>query len=248
MEINKDADSRRLFKDLAWVWQIISPKEGYEKETELFIKMMNIYSKKNIQTLLNLGCGGGHHDYTFKKVFKVTGVDISEEMLYFARKLNKEVRYVNGDMRNISLIDKFDAVAILDSIVYMKTEDELLNTFKTAAEHLNPGGVLITFCKISKESFTHECNSNSVHKKGSVEIVSFKNFYDSDPKDNSVEGLYFFIIRENKKVKIEIDQHSFGLFSIETWKRILKDTGFEINVVDFNLREHNIPLFICIKK
>ncbi|HDS09715.1 MAG TPA: class I SAM-dependent methyltransferase [Firmicutes bacterium] len=248
MEINKDAELRRLYKDLAWLWQIISPAESYVKETEFIIKMINIYAKRNIQTLLHLGCGGGHHDFTFKRFLKVTGVDISDEMLYFAKKLNKEVHYLNGDIRDLRLEEKYDVVAILDSIVYMKTEDELLQAFRTAHEHLEPGGVFVTLCKISKENFFNELNSQSIHIKGTVEVVSFKNFHDHDPRDTFIEGLYFFIIRENKKVKVEIDQHIFGIFSIELWKEMLKSAGFEVNIVEFNLRETKLPMFICIKK
>ena len=73
-------------------------------------------SKIEVETLLHLGCGGGHNDYTFKKHFKVTGVDISENMLKLARKLNSEVTYYYGDMRDIKLTGCFDAVTILDSI------------------------------------------------------------------------------------------------------------------------------------
>ena len=87
----------------------------------------------------------GYNDYTFKKHFKVTSVDISEDMLTLAKKLNPEVNYQYGDIRTIQLGEKYDAVTILDSINYIKTVEDLQRTFITTYEHLKPEGVFLTF-------------------------------------------------------------------------------------------------------
>jgi SAM-dependent methyltransferase len=97
MKILSGKDERRLYSDLAWTWPIISPVEDYIEETELFGKLIKEHSTIEVKTLLHLGCGGGHNDYTFKKHFKVTSVDISEDMLALAKKLNPEVNYQYGD-------------------------------------------------------------------------------------------------------------------------------------------------------
>ena len=65
-------DYRRLYSDLAWMWPIISPAEDYVEETEFLAKLIKENSKIEVETLLHLGCGGGHNDYTFKKHFKET--------------------------------------------------------------------------------------------------------------------------------------------------------------------------------
>ena len=108
MKITSENDKRRLYGDLAWLWPIISPPENYVEETELFSKTIKTHFKIEVKTLLHLCCGGGHNDYTFKKHFKVTGVDISEDMLKLARKINPEVIYQNGNMRTIRLREYFD--------------------------------------------------------------------------------------------------------------------------------------------
>jgi CRISPR/Cas system CSM-associated protein Csm5 (group 7 of RAMP superfamily) len=78
MKIFSEKDDRRLYSDLAWTWSIISPVEDYIEETELFSKLIREHSKIEVKTLLHLGCGGGHNDYTFKKDFKVTAQSRSE--------------------------------------------------------------------------------------------------------------------------------------------------------------------------
>ena len=60
-------------------------------------------------------------------------------MLTLARKLNPEVDYHQGDMRNLRMDGVFDAVTIFDSINSMLTENDLAAAFTTAYIYLKPG-------------------------------------------------------------------------------------------------------------
>jgi len=97
------ADQRRMYGDLAWTWPIISPKEGYVEEAEGFVAAIRKHSRIEARTLLHLGPGGGHLDWTLKQHFHITAVDLSEDMLGLARPLNPEVTYLQGDMRTVRL-------------------------------------------------------------------------------------------------------------------------------------------------
>ena len=70
----------RLYNDLVWIWPIISPHEDYVEESNLFSTVIKEHSQIEVKTLLHLGCGGGHNDFTFKKYFKVTGIDLSKNI------------------------------------------------------------------------------------------------------------------------------------------------------------------------
>lgn len=104
-----------------------------------------------MKSLLDLGCGGGHSDYTLKKHFEVTGVDVSEAMLALAKRLNPEVTYSLGDMRTVQLGKTFDAVTIFDSINYMLAVEDLGAAFVTAFKHLKPGGGFLTLVEETPE-------------------------------------------------------------------------------------------------
>jgi SAM-dependent methyltransferase len=106
----------RAYRELAWTESIIAQPDQYVEGIEAYIKAINEQLKMEVKTLLHLGCGAGGNDYTFKKYFQVTGVDISEDMLEVAGSNNPEVVYHCGDMRTIRLGESFDAVAIPDSI------------------------------------------------------------------------------------------------------------------------------------
>lgn len=251
MKISSGKDDRRLYSDLAWTWSIISPVEDYIEETELFSKLIREHSKIEVKTLLHLGCGGGHNDYTFKKDFKVTSVDISEDMLTLAKKLNPEVNYQHGDMRTIRLEERFDAVTILDSINYIRTVEDLRRTFITAYEHLKPGGVFLTFIEQIAGQFKQNNITHSTHSQGDVEITFIENYYDLDPDDTNYEVTFIYLIRVGGKLEVHTDRHLCGIFKLETWLELLKATGFEVKQVKFThstfTEGESYPILICIK-
>jgi len=113
------------YTELAWTEPIITPPSEHAKETELFSNIIKEHSKIEVSTLLQLGCGAGGNDYTFKNYFDITGLDISENMLEITKQLKPEVNYHYGDMRKTELGECFDSVSAPDSIGYMTTEEDL---------------------------------------------------------------------------------------------------------------------------
>jgi len=226
------ANKWHAYSDLAWTEPIIAPPEDYVKETELFIKIIKDQSKTEVETLLHLGCGAGGNDYTFKKAFKVTGVDISEHMLSIARQLNPDVAYRHGDMRTIELRTYFDAVAIPDSIGYMTTIKDLRSALVTSYWHLKPNGTLLIVAYIA-EHF-HENNFIYTGCKENVEITVFENNHIPDPTQNIYEATIIYLIRKYGKLEIYPDCHQIGIFSLDTWLNLLKKAGF-VNINQINL-------------
>ncbi len=229
MERSDNKDRRRLYGDLAWTWPIISPPEGYADETEEIIRSINKYARSPVRKVLNLGCGGGHNDFTLKKHFDVHGVDISEEMLALARKLNPEVKYVKGDMRSVRLGKTYDVVTIFDSINYMTTVDDLRSALVTAYDHLVPGGMFITYLEVWKESFRQNQISHLTRSRGEIEVTLVENYYDPDPNDFCYEANFVYFIRRAGILTVEHDAHLLGLFPLDIWPEIIKDAGFEFD-------------------
>jgi SAM-dependent methyltransferase len=245
MKSVRDKDTRRLYGDLAWTWPIISPPEDYVDEGEEFRQLVEKYSRIEAKTLLDLGCGGGHNDCTLKRFFDVTGVDLSPEMLALAKELNPEVAYQVGDMRSVRLGRTFDAVIIADSINYMLNEEDLRAAFETAYEHLNFGGVFVTYVEETPEGFEQNKTTFSVRSQSEVEVVFIENYYDPDPDDSWYECTFVYLIRQDGKLDIHTDGHLCGMFPIETWRRLLSETGFELNVRKSGIEP--IPTIVCVK-
>jgi SAM-dependent methyltransferase len=243
-------DMRRLYKDLAWTWPIISPPEHYSKESEDIKRLIVKFSKISVKTLLHLGCGGGHVDWVLKKYFAITGIDTSKSMLQLAKQLNPEVTYLKGDMRNVRLRAKYDAVLIHDSINYMLTKKDLKAAFKTGYNHLKSGGVLVTFV----EEHGH-LKQNKIHysicRKDSTEITFIEHYYDPNPNDTTFECTFIFLIRKNKKLQTYTDRHLCGIFNLKTWILLLNKVGFTVKRVDdkdaVSDEGKAIPTFVCLK-
>jgi len=221
-------DARRLYGDLAWTWPIISPPGDYVEESELFARLIHEGSPKKPRTLLHLGCGGGHNDFTLKRHFDVTGVDVSPAMLRLARRLNPEVDYRLGDMRRVRLRGVFDAVAILDSIGYMLTEADLRAAFATAFFHLRPGGVLLTYVEKEPRRFVQGRTRFLTGSGGGVEVRFIENEHDPDPADTTFESRFVFLIRRGGRLEVETDRHVCGIFPMRTWIAALGTTGFRV--------------------
>jgi len=242
-------DARRLYADLAWTWPIISPPEDYVEEAEGFCHLIREYARIPARTVLDLGCGGGHNDATFKRHFEVVGVDVSEPMLSLARSLNPEVEYVVGDMRTVRLGRAFDAVVIADSIDYMLTEADLRAAFETASAHLRPGGVLVTYAEHEPETFRQNRTSATTRSRGDVEITLVENSYDPDPADGTFEFTIVYLIRRGGILDVHVDRHLSNLFPLETWRRNLRSSGLDVVELrrPFEDGEPKVPTFVALK-
>ncbi len=245
-----DKDARRLYKDLAWTWHIISPPEDYIPESEHYHTLYTTHSKIPIRTLLNLGCGGGHVDWVLKQYYTITGIDISASMLTQAKKLNPEVEYKRGDMRTVRLRALFDAVLLHDSVNYMLSEKDLAAAFKTGYWHLKPGGVMLTF---AEEYNTIQQNrvSFSTHTKDNTTITFIEHQHDPDMTDTTFENTFIYLIRKKGKLEVQTDRHISGIFPLSTWWRLLRTIGFRVRLArcDFatNVWEARIKEFVCVK-
>lgn len=96
--------------------------------------------------ILDLGCGFGRHAIELaQRGYKVTGVDISGELLEYAKKMAQQKRlyvsWVQQDMRNIDFSSEFDAtVSLYTSFGYFEGEEENCDVLRRISQALRPGG------------------------------------------------------------------------------------------------------------
>jgi len=255
---SQNNDQRRLYSDLAWLWDIVSPLDEYLDETETFVDILNKWSELPMETMLHLGSGRGQNDYVFKDYFEVTGVDISSTMIDTAKKLNPEVDYQLGDIRKIRLGKKFDVVTGVDSFDYLTNYDDLKATFVTAYEHLKKGGLLMFILETTKESFIQNDIITHSNERDDEMLTVVENRFDPDPDDDNFELTYVYLYRKNGKLEIYNDRHLCGLFEEDKVIEMLQETGFEVVVENYEPPEATFggaelfavdvyPMFVCKK-
>jgi 2-polyprenyl-6-hydroxyphenyl methylase / 3-demethylubiquinone-9 3-methyltransferase len=89
--------------------------------------------------ILDMGCGAGFLTNSLAQLgHEVVGVDLSEESLKVARKMNSSVQYIHGDVTAIPLPDGiFDAVCAMDLLEHVESPEAVV---KEASRLLKPGG------------------------------------------------------------------------------------------------------------
>ncbi|GAA0530767.1 SAM-dependent methyltransferase [Saccharopolyspora subtropica] len=95
--------------------------------------------------LLDVGCGTGRDArHWTTRGYRVTGLDISPQMVEHAHKHCPAGRFAVADMRTFRLPREFDVITCLDSaLLYCHTNPELDAFLQRCHRHLRPGGLLV---------------------------------------------------------------------------------------------------------
>ena len=80
-----------------------------------------------------------------------------------------------------------------------------------------------------------------------MDITFIENNYDPNPGDNTFESTFVFLIRKKGKLRIEHDFHTGGIFTLSTWKKLLKKAGFKIYEEKEQMTP-GVPTFVCLKE
>ena len=223
----------RLYHDLSYLWPIVSPPEEYAVEAWHLREILFGKLGAGRHALLELGVGGGHLLSHLTSVFEATAVDISEEMLALSTQLNPGVEHHIGDMRSIRLSRKFDVVLVHDAIGYMLTEDDLRATFQTAKAHLESGGIFVAAPDWFKDTFEGPSVLHWIKRNEDFEVTFIEYVDDPDPSDTTIESVFFYVIKDAGKLRVEQDRHQTGLFPKSAWFRLLEDVGFAPEEVNY---------------
>jgi SAM-dependent methyltransferase len=241
-------ETYRLYTDLAWLWPMWGDATAeYARYSEQVTALVRKYSERKASTLLDIGCGGGKNVFNLKRDFSVTGLDLSPTMLAQAKELSPECTFVHGDMRSFRLNSSFDAVLMDDAISHMSSRVDFMAAFRAAHSHLKPGGVLIVTPDVTIENFRQNKTSTFSATRSGVDVGFIENVYDPDPTDEQYETTNLYLIREQGKLRIESDHWCLGIYPLNIWRQVLRETGFQVHEEYFSLDEEDYTMFVCVK-
>jgi SAM-dependent methyltransferase len=138
------------FGEYSAYYDVLYQDKDYPAESSYVIDLIR-RSSTRAKEIVDFGCGTGTHALLLSEAgYEVTGVDRSEAMLQIAQTkftANQDqcrVKLVKGDIREIRLGRTFDvAVSLFHVLSYQTKNDDVINTIRTFAKHLPPGGLLI---------------------------------------------------------------------------------------------------------
>ena len=241
----------KLYTDLAEWWPLMSAPDDYAEEAEFYFNALQAASSRPIDTMLELGSGGGNNASHMKhRVGQLVLVDLSGGMQAHSRALNPECQHHVGDMRTVRLHREFDAVFVHDAVSYMTSEADLSAAIATAAVHCRAGGVALFAPDHLTETFepATECGGHDGRDRA-MRYLSWS--WDPDPSDTTCVTDYTYVLRgRSDEVEVVHDRHIEGVFSRETWLRLLRAAGFEPRVIPFDhseLEPGSYELFVCVR-
>lgn len=222
----------KLYRDLVPWYPLLDPHEDHLDEATCYLEALDRAATPRAETLLELGAGGGCNAYFLKKRFRATLTDLSPEMSALSRTLNPECEHAAGDMRTLRLGRTFDAVLVHDAIMYMTTEADLRATIETAFIHTRPGGAAVFAPDIFKENFSDETElyyGDDTARDRSLRCMAW--IWDPDPTDSTFSVEYSFLLRDGTSMESVHDHHLEGLFSRDTWLRLLSEAGYQSELI-----------------
>ncbi len=232
-----DPERPKLYFDLASWWPLMSAPADYEEEAGLYQKAILDASEGPLQTMLELGSGGGNNASHLKARFTMTLVDLSPGMLEVSRALNPECEHFQGDMRTVRLGREFDAVFVHDAVTYMTSEADVRQAIATAFVHCRPDGVVLFAPDHVRENFRPGTDHGG-HDGADRAMRYLEWTWDPDPADATCIVDYTYVLRERDgEVRVVHDRHLEGLFSRSNWLRWLSEAGFVPQVVPIDHSE-----------
>ena len=227
-----------MYNDVADWFHLITAPADYAEEAETFSRLLVDACDRPLETLLELGSGGGNNASHMKSRFALTLTDISPAMLELSKTINPECEHMEGDMRTLRLGREFDAVFVHDAVGYMTAEADLRAAIETAFVHCRPGGAALFAPDVTRETFrasTSHGGHDGVDGRAArylewtPDIAGGATTYTTD---------YAYLLRDaDGSVRVERDSHTLGVFPRETWLALLRDAGFDPRVVPFEHSE-----------
>jgi SAM-dependent methyltransferase len=215
----------KLYNELAEWWPLFSPPSDYDEEAAELLEIIDRTVQPAPETMLELGSGGGSIAFHFKRRFRMTLTDLSEQMLAQSRTYNPECEHLQGDMRSLRLGRTFDAVFVHDAIMFMTNEQDLFQCMQTAHAHCKPGGTAIFVPDHVRETYVPQTTHDG-KDSGERSLRCLEWHFDPNPTDTVCEVHYAFLLRRGSEVYTDSDHQHFGLFPRGEWLRLLERAGF----------------------
>ena len=220
-------ETHRLYHELAWVYDAIYPQIFDYRAVYGFLKP--ILEGNRVGSILEVACGTGRLMAILESEgYRVTGLDLSPEMLALARPRVKGV-LVHQDMRELNFGEEFDAVLCLgSSFTYMSTDVDALKALKGFHDALKPRGVLV-FDNFNAERFDPERYRDwreNVYRVEGATITRRSRNRGWDPESYRWVAEWEDIIERDGSTQRVTDHGALRAFTYEQLSRLLRKTGF----------------------
>ncbi len=213
-----------------------------KKLVDLILKNTNL---KKDAGILDLACGTGRHSIFFASCgYKVTAVDLSENLLKVARAsaqaANVDIRFIQADMRHFCVNEEFDLIVnLFTSFGYFEEDEKNFRLFDFVNKQLSEKGSFVldyfnrnyvenNLVKLSEEKTNgtkiiqeRSIIGNRVVKKIKILKDGIEKRFEENVRMYYKSELVEEILKRNMRIKNIFGDSKGNNFDIDTSKRII---------------------------
>ena len=212
-------------------------------EAKFFIdNLINFLQVPNNSKIIDIACGKGRHSiYLEQKKMNVTGIDISQKSIDYAKKYeNDNLHFFKHDMRREFKKDTYDfALNLFTSFGYFKTIEEHQAAINAMALNLKKEGYLIIdFMNVNKTlkdlvyneekkvdgihfNITRRLKQNYIEKKITFQNKKQDYVFKEKVMAFRLSDLSNFVVNAKLKIVNVFGDYSFMEFNEETSDRVI---------------------------
>ena len=228
-------EKNSAYKHLAKWFEYLNDDCGYENWSQYLILKLSRFS---LSAGIDIGCGGGWFTRVFQKHgYRMTGMDISPEMLDFAQEtaMKQGVRseYILGDIAKTKIPARFEfATAINDCVNYIP-KNKVQTAFKNVRGGLKKGGVFLFDISSPRKFKEKIANTVSVDDRDEVTYINFH----KEETDGASMEVTLFVKRADGAFERLDETHRQYCHTVEEIRLALTESGFDLLEVEGFLGE-----------
>ncbi|MCB0570654.1 MAG: class I SAM-dependent methyltransferase [Phaeodactylibacter sp.] len=218
-----------------------------ESEAEGFIdKLLESLQPKPGARVMDLACGKGRYSrHLASKGFDVTGLDLSEQSIRYARQFEQDnLSFFTHDMRLPFRVNYFDYVFnFFTSFGYFEVEQDDIRTLKSVALSLRPDGLFV----LDFFNSNYVANNLTGSETKMIDGIAFQ-------IRKSIKGLYVYkTINFEAKGRQWSYEEKVRLFTLPDFERLFQAAGLKLTRAygDYQLNpfdENESPRLIMLAK
>lgn len=216
-----------MYEQFAFIYDRLMSDIPYAKYAEWVQKNAPVSAGNR---LVDIGCGTGVLSIPFAKAgYDVLGVDLSESMLTIAQNRSMEsslpISFICQSMAEMDGIANMDvAVIAIDSLNYLETLEKVKQTFQYIFDALVDGGQL--FFDVHSLYKMDEVYPNGPFTYEDEQVAYIWHTETGEEKHSIYHDITFFVRDDAGYYERFEESHYQRTFPIETYKNLLKETGF----------------------
>lgn len=225
------------FDEYAAYYDLLYRDKDYAGEAGFIHELVTEYAPQ-AKSLLELGCGTGlHAQLLAEKGYSIHGVDISPTMIARAgqRLLETDSRsrlsFEEADIRTVRVGRKFDgAISLFHVISYQTSNEDVLAAFRSAAGHLEEGGIFIFDIWYGPAVLTQRPEVRIKRMNSAAHHVVRISEPTLDPNNCicDVDFTVFVSTTDGVETKVVSERHRMRYFFLPELKFLLDAAGFQL--------------------